>query len=72
MSLRKKFPYSGPLFHAFFRIRSKYGEMLRISPYSMRMRENAGKMWAGITPNTVTFYAVCITPSWTVLKIILC
>ena len=29
--------YSGP---HFYRIRTKYGEILRISPYSVRMREN--------------------------------
>ena len=31
-----------------------------ISPYSVRMRENAGKMRTRITPNTDTFYAVQI------------
>ena len=31
---------------------------LRISPYSVRMRENTGKMRTRITPNTDTFYAV--------------
>ena len=34
--------------------------MLRISQYSVRMRENAGKMRTGITTNTDTFYAVHI------------
>ena len=29
-----------------------------ISPYSVRMRETAGKMWTRITPNTDTFYEV--------------
>ena len=48
--------YSGPHFS---RIRTEYGETLRISPYSVRMRENAGKMGTRITPNTDTFYAVC-------------
>ena len=32
--------------------------MLRISPYSFRMRENAGKVQTRITPNTDSFYAV--------------
>ena len=31
------------------------------SPYSVRMRENAGKMQARITPNKDTLYAVCAT-----------
>ena len=34
--------------------------MRSISPYSVRMRENAGKMRTRITPNTDTFYAVAI------------
>ena len=42
---------------AFSRIRTEYGEILRISPYPVRMRENAGKMRTRITPNTDTFYA---------------
>ena len=29
------------IFPAFSRIRTEYGEILRISPYSVRMRENA-------------------------------
>ena len=47
--------YSGPHFS---RIRTEYGETLRISPYSVRMRENAGKMRTRITPNADSFYAV--------------
>ena len=31
------------IFPAFSHIRSEYGEILRISPYSVRMRENPGK-----------------------------
>ena len=46
------------IFSAFCRIQTEYGEMLRISPYSVRMRENAGKMRTEITPYTDTFYAV--------------
>ena len=41
----------------FFRIWTEYGEILRISPYSVRMREISGKMRTRITPNTDTFYA---------------
>ena len=40
--------------------RIEYGEMLHISPYSLRMRENAGKMRSRVTQNTDTFYAVKI------------
>ena len=36
----KKCPYSELFWSAFFRIRTEYGE-IRISPYSVRMRENA-------------------------------
>ena len=46
------------IFPAFSRIRTEYGEIYRISSYSVRMRENAGKMQAKITPNTDTFYVV--------------
>ena len=39
-SLRKKCPYSEFFWSAFSRIWTEYGEILRISPYSVRMREN--------------------------------
>ena len=41
--LRKKCPYSELFWSAFSHIRTEYGEILRISPYSVRMRENADK-----------------------------
>ena len=44
----------------FSRIRIEYGEILRVSPHSVRMRENEGRMRTRITPNTVTFYAVLL------------
>ena len=40
-SLREKCPYSELFWSAFCHIRTEYGEILRISPYSVRMRENA-------------------------------
>ena len=40
-SLRKKCPYSGLLWSVFTHIRTEYGEILRISPYLVQMRENA-------------------------------
>ena len=47
--------YSGPHFSHIF----PHSDWIRsISPYLVRMRENAGKMWTRITPNTDTFYAV--------------
>ena len=49
--LRKKCPYSELFWSAYSRIRTEYGEILRISPYSVRMRTR-------ITPNTDTFYAM--------------
>ena len=62
LTLRKKCPYSELFWSAripkFSRIRTEYGEILRISPYSVIMRENAGKMRTRITLNTDTFYAV--------------
>ena len=38
-----------------------------ISPYSVRMLENAGKMRTAIIPNPDTFYAVLV--SWIVYKV---
>ena len=39
-SLREKCPYSELFWSAFSRIRTEYGEMRSIFPYSVRMREN--------------------------------
>ena len=47
--------YSDPHFS---RIRTEYGEIIRISSYSVRMRENLGKMRTRINPNSDTFYVV--------------
>ena len=41
LTLREKCPYSELFWSAFSYIQSEYGEILRISPYSVRMRENA-------------------------------
>ena len=48
------------IFSGFSSIRTEYGEILRISPYSVRMQENVGNYQenAKITPNTDSFYAV--------------
>ena len=40
-TLRKKCPYSKLFCSAFSRIRTEYGEIVRIFPYLVRMRENA-------------------------------
>ena len=40
-TLREKYPYSELFWSVFSRIPNEYGEILRISPYSVRMRENA-------------------------------
>ena len=62
LTLRKKCPYSELFWSTripkFSRIRTEYGEILHTSPYSVIMRENAGKMRTRITLNTDTFYAV--------------
>ena len=39
--LREKFPFSELFWSAFFRIRTGYGEIRSIFPYSVRMQENA-------------------------------
>ena len=41
VTLREKSPYSELFWSAFSRIRTEYGEILPISPYSVQMRENA-------------------------------
>ena len=41
LALRKKSPYSELFWSAFYRILTEYGEILCISPYSIRMREDA-------------------------------
>ena len=46
------------IFHAFSRIRTENGAILRTSPYSVQMRENEGKMRTRTTPNTDAFYVV--------------
>ena len=46
------------IFPAFSRIETEYTEIPRISPYSVQMQKNAGKMRTRITLNTDTFYAV--------------
>ena len=52
------------IFPKFSHIRTAWWEILSISPYSVRMRENARKMRTRITPNTDTFYAVSV---WKIL-----
>ena len=49
------------IFSAFSRIRTEFGQILRISPYSVRTRESAGKMRTRITSNTDTFYVVTVS-----------
>ena len=39
-SLREKCLYQWFLWSVFSRIRNEYGEILRVSPYSVQMREN--------------------------------
>ena len=41
LALRKNCPYSELYWSVLSHIRTDYGEKLRISPYSVRMRENA-------------------------------
>ena len=53
-TLREKCPYSELFCFAFSRIRTEYGEILRIS----RIQSECGKMRTTIAPNTDTFHAV--------------
>ena len=43
LTLRKKCPYSELYWSAFSRSMTEYGEILRISPHSVQMWENADK-----------------------------
>ena len=52
--------YSGPQFPRIFPHTDWRRRDTEYPPYSVRMRENAGKMRTGITPNTASFYAVCV------------
>ena len=66
--LREKCPYLELFLSAFTCIRTEYGEILRISPYSVRMREKAdqnnsecGHFLRGVQPwlkvlVSITFY----------------
>ena len=53
ITLRKKCPYSKLLWSVFSRIRTEYGEIRNITPYSVRIRENADQ-----NNYTDTFHAV--------------
>ena len=58
-ALRERCPYSELFWSAaFFSIRTEYGEIFCISPYSVRMHKNPGKMRTRLTLNTDYFYAV--------------
>ena len=58
LTLRKKCPYAELFWSVFSRIRTEYGEILRISPYSVRMQENTdqnnSKYWHFL--RSVIFY----------------
>ena len=54
MTLREKCPYSELFWSAFSHIRTEYGEILCISPYSVQMPENADQNNSEMD----TFYAV--------------
>ena len=41
LALREKRPYSELFWSVFFHLRTEYEDILRISPYSIQMRENA-------------------------------
>ena len=44
--MHEKRPYSELFWSVFFGIWTEYGEILRISPYSVRMRENADQNYS--------------------------
>ena len=56
LALCEKYPYLELFWSVFSRIWTEYGEMLRISPYSVRMWENTDQN----TPNTNFFHTVLV------------
>ena len=60
--LRKKCPYSELFSSAFSRIRTEYGEIQGISPYSVRMGENADQNssedWQFLRSDNEQFFSV--------------
>ena len=62
--LHEKCLYSGFFWSVFFCIQTEYGEILCISPHSVRMQENNDRK----TPNTDTFNAVYIKGTFKVKK----
>ena len=56
--LRKKYPYSELFWSSLFPHFPHLDWIRSISPYSVRMRENEGKMRIRVTLNTDSFYAV--------------
>ena len=69
-------PYSELFWFAFFLHFPAFRLNTERYPYSVRMRENAGKMRARIIPNTDTFYVVPIkmdflSTNWPVYVIIM-
>ena len=57
-ALRKKCPYLELFWSVFFPHFPVFGLNAERYSHSVQIRENAGKMWTRITPNTDTFYAV--------------
>ena len=55
-TLRKKCSYSELFWSVFSCIRTEYGKIRSVSPYSVWMREK----WTRITPNTDTFHSVIV------------
>ena len=76
LPLRKKCPNTEFFSSVFSRIRTEYGEILRIFPYSVRMRENtdqkklpnAGKYGPEQTSYLDTFHTVYLTLHYVLLE----
>ena len=82
-TLRKKCPYSELFWFAYSRIRTEYGEILRISPYSNRMRKNVDQnnseyghfLRSAFDPDSIYFLSIQLTMTsertWFLIPIIL-
>ena len=67
LTLRKKCLYSDLFWSTFSRIRTEYGEILCISPYSVRMGENADQI-----NSEYRHFSRSVNPLETVKNLIFC
>ena len=70
--LRKKCPHSELLWSVFSRIRTEYGEIICIYPYSVRMRENKDRNNYEYGHFSRSVYLSDATFTWTAWRLLRC